>query len=224
MSARRILLSQIKELTNQVKNDKAEGSQNNVKSSRDDGHDAVKNVQDDDDEYEEESDDEDVKIHVTRGKHKKHSKQQSKDSTYLKEIRQSSASISNTSQSVKFGKDDGISGHERHERHVKSHLNVDDNMDVEWVDEVSEHAKDLDDDERRQAHDNDDDTGDYDIPDDVEDIDVDVLASLPTNMRKHLIDEARRRDRMRSRSNFMPVAGDLKLYSQTQIANFLNRR
>jgi hypothetical protein len=64
----------------------------------------------------------------------------------------------------------------------------------------------------------------WDIPMDSENIDVSVLAALPTQMRKDLIEETRRRERARKRSDYLPVASDPELYSQTQIANFLKTR
>lgn len=63
-----------------------------------------------------------------------------------------------------------------------------------------------------------------DLPVNTEEIDVNVLASLPTQMRKDLIEAARRRERARRRSNYMPVAANPDLYSQTQVANFLRTR
>lgn len=64
----------------------------------------------------------------------------------------------------------------------------------------------------------------WDLPLDSEAIDVGVLAALPTQMRKDLIEETRRRERARKRSDYLPVASDPELYSQTQIANFLKTR
>ena len=58
----------------------------------------------------------------------------------------------------------------------------------------------------------------------ADDIDVAILASLPTQMRKDLIEAARRRERARRRSNYLPVAANPDLYSQTQVANFLRTR
>lgn len=63
-----------------------------------------------------------------------------------------------------------------------------------------------------------------DLPTNAEDIDVSVLASLPMQMRKDLIESTRRRERARRRSNYLPVAANPDLYSQTQIANFLRTR
>lgn len=63
-----------------------------------------------------------------------------------------------------------------------------------------------------------------DLPMSADDIDVAVLASLPTQMRKDLIEAARRRERARRRSHYLPVAANPDLYSQTQIANFLRTR
>lgn len=96
--------------------------------------------------------------------------------------------------------------------------------DVEWVEgfEALGPAKSLD-------HSGDSDSGEetdlhWQLPENHEDIDIDVLAALPTHLRKDLIEEARRKDRAKQRSNYLPVAGDPSLYSQTQLANFLKGR
>jgi hypothetical protein len=68
------------------------------------------------------------------------------------------------------------------------------------------------------------DSFDWDIPLDSDQIDVTVLASLPVQMRKDLIEETRKRERLRKRTDYIPVAADPQLYSQTQIANFLRTR
>ncbi|RYH13654.1 hypothetical protein EON65_35140, partial [archaeon] len=60
------------------------------------------------------------------------------------------------------------------------------------------------------------------LPDNYDDFDVDVLASLPAHMRKSIIEDARRRERQKARSSYLPLSHDPSLYSQTQIANFLN--
>ena len=39
-----------------------------------------------------------------------------------------------------------------------------------------------------------------------------------------MIEDLRKKERKRSRSTFMPVASNPSLYSQTQLANFLNGR
>ncbi len=64
----------------------------------------------------------------------------------------------------------------------------------------------------------------YHLPDDFEDLNLDVLSSLPSTMKKQIIEELRRKERMKSRSNYLPVADNPILYSQTQLANFLNTR
>jgi len=75
----------------------------------------------------------------------------------------------------------------------------DDNDDVEWEEE--------------------DEAGDILLED--ENVDVGVLASLPPELQKDVVESAKRRQRMLSRQAFMPVAGNPALYSQAQIANFL---
>lgn len=64
----------------------------------------------------------------------------------------------------------------------------------------------------------------WDVPLDSDEIDLTVLASLPAHMRKDLIEETRKRERLRQRSDYIPVASDPHLYSQTQISNFLRTR
>lgn len=67
----------------------------------------------------------------------------------------------------------------------------------------------------------DDDDPMWNLPEKNEDLNVDVLSSLPPHIRKRIIEDARRRERMKSRSTYMPVADNPTLYSQTQLANFL---
>lgn len=62
------------------------------------------------------------------------------------------------------------------------------------------------------------------LPEDNDTLDVDVLTSLPVGIRKRIIEDAKRRERTRSRATFMPVADNPILYSQTQLANFLQSR
>ena len=52
-------------------------------------------------------------------------------------------------------------------------------------------------------------------------LDIEHLSSLPSHARKDIIEEARRRQRMLSRKEFMPVAGHPAEYSQVQVRNFL---
>jgi DNA excision repair protein ERCC-5 len=47
------------------------------------------------------------------------------------------------------------------------------------------------------------------------------LSSLPSHARKDAIEAAKRQQRMRSRQEFMPVAGQPEEYSQVQVRNFL---
>ncbi|CAM9916859.1 unnamed protein product, partial [Sphacelaria rigidula] len=48
-----------------------------------------------------------------------------------------------------------------------------------------------------------------------------VIASLPGHVKKQVIEAAQRRQRLRSRAQYMPVAGNPAMYSQTQLSNFL---
>lgn len=64
-----------------------------------------------------------------------------------------------------------------------------------------------------------DDVGDILLEDD--NVDVMVLASLPPELQKDVVESAKRRQRLLSRQAFMPVAGNPALYSQAQISNFL---
>jgi hypothetical protein len=50
---------------------------------------------------------------------------------------------------------------------------------------------------------------------------VDRISSLPSHSRKDAVEEAKRQQRMRSRREFMPVAGKPQEYSQAQLRNFL---
>ena len=51
--------------------------------------------------------------------------------------------------------------------------------------------------------------------------DVKRISSLPSHQRKDAVEEAKRQQRMRSRREFMPVAGQPDEYSQAQLRNFL---
>lgn len=51
--------------------------------------------------------------------------------------------------------------------------------------------------------------------------DVKRISSLPSHERKDAVEEAKRQQRMRSRREFMPVAGQPLEYSQAQLRNFL---
>ena len=62
------------------------------------------------------------------------------------------------------------------------------------------------------------------LPDNVDDLDLSALASMPAHVRKELVEDARRLERQRRRQNYMPVAADPLLYSKTQLANFLRSR
>ena len=52
-------------------------------------------------------------------------------------------------------------------------------------------------------------------------LDVDYLTSLPANSRKDVIEDALRKQRLNSRKEFMPVAGQPAEYSKVQLRNFL---
>lgn len=96
--------------------------------------------------------------------------------------------------------------------------------DVQWVDGYeSLHAKDLDASEAR-ARGEEDAEMEWELPEDYDDLSPDALAAMPAHIRKSLIEEARRRQRMESRAHYLPVAGNPALYSQTQLSNFLNSR
>lgn len=62
------------------------------------------------------------------------------------------------------------------------------------------------------------------LPEDYSELNVEVLSSLPSHIRKGIVEEARRKERARARSNYIPVAENPLLYSQTQLANFLQTR
>lgn len=64
----------------------------------------------------------------------------------------------------------------------------------------------------------------WDLPQDHSEMSVEVLSSLPFRIRKSIIEDARRKERNRARSSYIPVAENPLLYSQTQLANFINSR
>lgn len=66
--------------------------------------------------------------------------------------------------------------------------------------------------------------GEWQLPEDADDLSPEVLSGLPPHIRKSLIEDARRRQRNTSRATYLPVAGNPALYSQTQLANFLTSR
>ena len=59
------------------------------------------------------------------------------------------------------------------------------------------------------------------IPDDEDQLDIDAVLSLPASQRKDVIEKAKRKQRMRSRKEFMPAAANPEAYSQVQLRNFL---
>ena len=66
-----------------------------------------------------------------------------------------------------------------------------------------------------------DDDDSYQIPEDEEEFDADTLYSLPSHMRKDVIEKLKRQQRLHSRSEFMSVAANPESYSQVQLKNFL---
>ena len=64
----------------------------------------------------------------------------------------------------------------------------------------------------------------WDLPENHNDLNIEVLSSLPAEIRKRIIEDARRKERVKSRATFIPVADNPSLYSQTQLANFLSTR
>lgn len=83
------------------------------------------------------------------------------------------------------------------------------------------HAKDLN--EENRGSDSEDEM-EYNLPESYQDLSIEVLASLPVHMRKQIVEELRRKERIKSRTNYIPVADNPLLYSQTQLANFLKTR
>ena len=116
--------------------------------------------------------------------------------------------------------------HSSHDHVVKiepKFANDEINDDIMWLNdnlEPLQRAKSLEEEEEELNDGNDDDTA-YALPDNMDDLSPETLANLPLYMRKNVIIDARRRERMRSRAQFIPVADDPLLYSQTQVANFL---
>lgn len=99
------------------------------------------------------------------------------------------------------------------------------NDEIDWEDGYSalksNKRKTLSDENDSNVSGSDDDVFQYALPDNDEELDVSALASLPSHMRKEVVEEARRRERQRKRQKYMPVAADAQLFSQTQLANFL---
>lgn len=103
----------------------------------------------------------------------------------------------------------------------------DETDDVEWVDgyeNLKEKALDADGGEVRGEDGEGEDEMQWQLPEDCGDLSAEALAALPSHLRKSLIEEARRKQRMQSRAHYLPVAGNPALYSQTQLSNFLNSR
>ena len=103
----------------------------------------------------------------------------------------------------------------------------DETDDVEWMDGYENlKGKNLDAEggEARGEDGEGEDEMQWQLPEDCGDLSAEALAALPAHLRKSLIEEARRRQRMQSRAHYLPVAGNPALYSQTQLSNFLNSR
>ena len=71
--------------------------------------------------------------------------------------------------------------------------------------------------------DNEEDEFSWDIPENA-DLNVEVLSSLPSHIRKSVVQEARKKERQRKQANYIPVSKDASMFSQTQLANFLRSR
>jgi DNA excision repair protein ERCC-5 len=105
--------------------------------------------------------------------------------------------------------------------------NTDDLIDdptIEWTEGYENLRTKKQDNNNNNNHDDDDETNeeaDYYLPENAKELNIEVLASLPTEMRKQIIEELRRKERMKSRSTYIPVADNPSLYSQTQLSNFL---
>ncbi len=103
----------------------------------------------------------------------------------------------------------------------------DETDDVEWMDgyeNLKEKSLDADGGEVRGEDGEGEDEMQWQLPEDCGDLSAEALAALPSHLRKSLIEEARRKQRMQSRAHYLPVAGNPALYSQTQLSNFLNSR
>lgn len=103
----------------------------------------------------------------------------------------------------------------------------DETDDVEWMDgyeNLKGKALDGESGEVRGEDGEGEDEMQWQLPEDCGDLSAEALAALPPHLRKSLIEEARRRQRMQSRAHYLPVAGNPALYSQTQLSNFLNSR
>ena len=61
----------------------------------------------------------------------------------------------------------------------------------------------------------------YEIPQDENDLNTQVLSSLPTKTRIDIIEKTKRQQRMQSRKEFISVAAHPDSYSQCQLRNFL---
>jgi hypothetical protein len=68
-----------------------------------------------------------------------------------------------------------------------------------------------------------DDEYEYDVPE-MEALNVEVLSSIPTSMRKVIIEDTRKKLRASQRKAYLQVTQDPSLFSQTQINNFIRTR
>ncbi len=97
--------------------------------------------------------------------------------------------------------------------------NEDHYENIEWEEHREVKPKSLNDEDSSDESDHEEPS--FDIPENYDELNTQVLSSLPTYMRKRIIEDARRKERMKSRSRYITVAEDPSLYSQTQLANFL---
>ena len=97
---------------------------------------------------------------------------------------------------------------------------VKEDSDIEWEDGLKSTGP------SKVIHDDDEDASNgeedyhWDIPDGDE-LDVEALSHVPAHLRKGIIEEARKKERQRRRSDYFPVSKNPVLYSQTQLVNFL---
>ena len=95
----------------------------------------------------------------------------------------------------------------------------DDHHENDWDDEVAYNEPDSPQQGSSSTH-KDSYYDDINIGDDM-DFNLEYIATLPPNKRKDAIEMAKRRQRMKSRKEFMPAAANPLVFSQVQIANFL---
>ena len=101
----------------------------------------------------------------------------------------------------------------------KSNLNAASSSQVNWEDNYNSESNKVE-----YTNTNDEEEYSFSLPEDSCDINIEFLSELPSDLRKGIVEDARRKERQKKRNNYIPVAENPSLYSQTQFANFLRTR